>query len=125
MDNIENRLEWIKDVAEKLQVPQTYNERQRLLKIMEKAMPLIIETLEETAHTGYGTHEPADDGEYAWVPSGYTCNGCGFDHRFKEKGVSDVDDCRPITDRAGNVIKVCKVNTLIDFLKELEESSKK
>jgi hypothetical protein len=123
MDNIETRLQWIKDIAEQLQAPQTYNERQRLTKIMVEAMPLIIKTLEETAHSGYGTQELLDDGSYDWISSGYTCNGCGYDHRFKTAGISDVDDCRPITDRSGNVIRKCEVNTLLDFLKELEENS--
>lgn len=124
MDNIENRLQWIKDVAEKLQVPQTHNERQRLLKIMVEAMPLIIGALEDSAHMGYGTHDPSDDGEYVWVPTGYTCNGCGYDTRFETKGEVEIKDCRPITDRNGDVVRVCKVNTLLNFLKELEESSK-
>ena len=122
---IKTKLAWIKDVAEQLQVPQTYNERQRLLKIMEKAMPQIILALEESAHMGYGNTEPADDGEFIWVQSGYTCNGCGYDHRYATPGETEVAECVLPKDRDGNVYSDCEVDNLLRFLKELEESSDK
>jgi hypothetical protein len=120
MENIETKLEWIKDVAEKLQVPQTYNERQRLTKIMVEAMPLIIEALESSAHTGYGQYGAYDDGQYDWIPFGYSCNGCGRDHKYEVNGVQEVVECEPFTDRDGVVTRTCKVTAILKFLKQLE-----
>ena len=46
MDNKD--LEWISDVIDKLQVPQTHNERQRLTKILERVAPALIKVLDYT-----------------------------------------------------------------------------
>ena len=120
MENIETKLAWIKDIAEKLQVPQTYNERQRLTKIMVEAMPLIITALEESAHTGYGQYGPREDGTHDWIACGYSCNGCGRDHKYEIYGEHEVVECEPFTDREGNVTRTCKVDELLKFLKQLE-----
>ena len=83
MENKE--LEWIAEVAEKLQSPQTYNERQRLTKILERIAPALIEALNYTAVVGFSTYHTDDDGNDTLVHAGHTCNGCGQDHYFAEE----------------------------------------
>lgn len=82
MDNKD--FEWIADVVAKLQVPQHYNERQRLLKILVEVAPAIIEALDYTAVVGFSTYHTDDDGKDTLVKAGHTCNGCGQDHYFEE-----------------------------------------
>jgi len=114
-----NELAWIKDVVEKLQVPQTYNERERLTKILHKAAPAIIDVLDYTAMAGFttynvivGTRENA----------GHTCNGCGQDHFFDE---GNAKHCKPGTKRDGTGGEPCRVEDLFHILKELEETEDK
>lgn len=76
--------EWIANVINKLQVPQTYTERQRLTKILERVAPALIKALDYTAIVEFSTYHTDDDGKDTLVKSGHTCNGCGQDHYFEE-----------------------------------------
>ena len=105
------KLKWIKEIADKLQVPQTYNERQRLLKIAGKALPQIVKTLEESAHTGFGNIKSMPDGTEEWTQDGDSCNGCGRDHWYDKRNTQHSDNC--------------EVEKLYQFLEELEKSSDK
>ena len=75
-------LEWIKDVIEKLQVPQTYNERQRLTRILQKVAPAMIRVIDYTAIVGFVSYIDDD----TKVREGHTCNGCGHDYHYNEGG---------------------------------------
>lgn len=111
---MENKdLEWIKDVIAKLQVPQTYNERERLTKILKAAAPAIIEALDQTAVMQFG--RPRDDNKF--VATGHTCNGCGQDHHYDEGNPKHmVVGLR----RDGTGGEQCKVERLFQNLAELE-----
>jgi hypothetical protein len=115
-------LEWIAEVVEKLQVPQHYNERQRLVKILERVAPAIIKTLDYTAMVGFSTYHTDDDGIDTLVKAGHTCNGCGQDHYFEEEnpkhysgGTRDNPDAK----------LPCRVEDLFQLLEEEERKEDK
>ncbi len=120
MDNEE--LKWIAEAAEKLQTPQTWNERQRLLKIVATAIPYVVNALDETAHMSYGQVKTCTDLTEQFVKTGETCNGCGQD--------SDTDGAKPKhrdtgVNRDGAEGKMCAIEHLYQFLEELEKESDK
>ena len=111
---MENKdLVWIKDVIVKLQVPQTYNERQRLTKILQDAAPAMIEALDHTVASQYG--QPRDDNKF--VATGQTCNGCGQDYWYDEGNPKHMVIGMK---RDGTGGEQCKVEHLFQTLAELE-----
>jgi hypothetical protein len=114
-----NELAWITDVIAKLQVLQTYNERERLIKILKKAAPAIIAALDYTAMSGFSTYNETDG---LMTKAGHSCNGCGQDHYFEE---GNAKHCKPGTKRDGTGGEPCRVEDLFHILKELEETEDK
>lgn len=116
---MENKdLEWIADVVEKLQTPQTYNERQRLAKILERVAPALIKALNETAIMQYG--RPNDEDKF--IPTGHTCNGCGHDYEYFSGGPKH----RFLgVKRDGTDGEQCSVESLFQLLKEEQQKEDK
>jgi len=112
---MENKdLEWIADVIEKLQVPQTYNERQRLTKILERVAPALIRVLDWTALSKFRMWKEGlgdDETEYA----GHTCNACGQDHYIDE---NNPKHCETGVKRDGTGGKPCRYEELLQLLRE-------
>jgi len=111
-------LKWIAEIVEKLQVPQTHNERKRLTKILERVAPAMITTLDYTTVVGFSSYNDKDE----IVRSGEMCNGCGQDHyydegnpRHREIGVK----------RDGTGGEECCVKQLFQVLKDEEEKEDK
>lgn len=112
---------WITEMAEKLQSPLVYNERQRLTKIAVKALPAILKALDESATTGYSQHRVFDDGTEGMVATGESCNGCGQDYDYEKPGLRHWRG----TGRDGIDTRNCEIEDLHKFLAELEEKSAK
>lgn len=112
-------LEWIKNVVEKLQQPQTYNERQRLIKILETVAPALIKVVDYTAVVEFGSCVH-DDNEVK--PDGHTCNGCGQDHYFDEGNAKHYTGG---TRENPDAQTPCCVEDLFLILKGLEETEDK
>jgi hypothetical protein len=113
-----DELKWIAEVIEKLQVPQTYNERQRLTKILERVAPAMIKALDYTAVVGFSSYNDKDE----LVRSGQMCNGCGHDHYFDEGNAKH----RKIgVKRDGTGGEECCVEQLFQVLKEEENAEDK
>ncbi len=110
-------LEWIADVIEKLQVPQTYNERQRLTKILERVAPALIRVLDYTAIQHFVSHDK--DGI---KDRGHTCNACGQDHYYKE---NNPKHCETGADRDGNGGEPCRYSELLTILAEEQKNEDK
>lgn len=108
--------EWIAEIAEKLQSPLTYNERQKLTKIAVEVLPVILKALDESAKGTFGNNQLFDDGTEQFVAEGETCGGCGQDYWYKT----------PNKNRHWNDEKYsCKIEEIHRFLAELEENSAK
>ncbi len=111
-------LAWIADVIEKLQVPQIYNERERLTKILKRVAPALIRTLDYTAVVGYISC--TDDDEIK--KTGETCNSCGADYEFG----SNYPRHRIVgQDREGKGGEPCRYEELVQLLKEEEKKEDK
>jgi len=110
---MENKdLEWIADVIEKLQVPQTYNERQRLTKILERVAPAMIKVLDWTALAKFSTwKEGCEDDETVYA--GHTCNACGQDHYIEEGNPKHRETG---ADQDGNGGEPCRYEELLQLL---------
>lgn len=115
-------LEWIADVIKKLQVPQTYTERQRLTKILERLAPDLIIALDETMLGGFSTYFTNDQGEDELVKAGHSCNGCGQDHYFEEGNPKHWDIG---VKRDGSGGEQCKVEKLLQVLEDAEKKEDK
>ena len=115
--------EKIIQVIEKLQRPQTYNEREKLIKILNQAAPAIIKALDETATQGWGQIKTCTDLEERFVKTGETCNGCGHDSSFKDDKPKHrkTGKKRDGTDEE----KKCSIEHLYQVLEELEKDSDK
>jgi len=113
---MENKdLAWIADVIEKLQVPQTYNERERLTKILKRVAPALIRTLDYTAVVGFTSYTADDEIR----KTGEMCNSCGTDYEFG----SNYPRHRTVgEDREG---EPCRYEELIHILKEEEKKEDK
>lgn len=115
---MENKdLEWIVDVIEKLQVPQTHNERLRLTKILERVAPALIGVVDYTALQYFVSRDK--DG---MKDHGHTCNACGQDHFYMEKNPKHRETG---ADRDGNGGKPCRYEELLQLLKEEEQNEDK
>ena len=115
-------LEWIAEIADKLQEPLTHNERQRLTKIVIKLLPLIIKALDQTAVMKFGQYKTMlGNLEEEFVYSGETCNGCGQDY--------SIDLLNPRHRKINETRKgeggQCTLEKLILILKETEEAEDK
>lgn len=115
-------LEWIGEIAEKLQVPITYNERQRLTKTLVDVAPDLIKALDEVIFSGFSTYFRNDAGEDELVKAGHTCNGCGQDHYF-EKGNPKHWDIGVKRDGTGG--EQCEVEKLLQKLEDAEKEKDK
>ena len=114
---MENKdLAWIIDVIEKLSVPQTYNERQRLTKILVQVSPALIKVLDYTAIQYFGSHDKDGVKDH-----GHTCNSCGQDHYYMEKNPKH---CETGVKRDGSGGEPCKYEELLQVLREAEEEHK-
>ena len=114
MENKE--LAWITEVIEKLQVPQTYNERERLTKILKRVAPALIKVLDYTAIQYFVSHDKDGVKDH-----GHTCNSCGQDHYYMEKNPKH---CETGVKRDGTGGEPCKYEELLQILKESEEEYK-
>ena len=120
MENSE--LNWITEVIEKLQRPQTYNEREKLIKILKQAAPAIIKALDETATLAWGQVKTCTDLEERFVKTGETCNGCRHDSNLAD----DEPKHRNIGERRdGTGGEKCSIEHLYQVLEELEKDSDK
>ena len=88
-----NDLRWITEVIEKLQVPQRYNERERLTQILKKAAPALIKALNHSAVHGFRMWDENSDDEESLIPAGHTCNACGQDHCFEDENPKHRSPC--------------------------------
>ena len=120
MENKE--LEWIGEIADKLQVPMTYNERQRLTKILVEVAPYLIKTRDEVMYTGFSTYYTDDDGNDTLVKAGHSCNGCGQDHYFREGNPKHWDIG---VKRDGSGGEQCIVEILLQILEDAENKKDK
>jgi len=115
-------LEWIGEIAEKLQVPMTYTERQRLTKTLVDVAPDLIKALDETIFAGFSTYFTNDAGEDELVKAGHSCNGCGQDHYFKENNPKHSDIG---VKRDGTGGEQCEVEKLLQILEDAENKEDK
>ena len=115
-------LEWITDVIAKLQVPQVYNERERLTRILKKVAPALIKALDYTAVVGFSTYHTDDNGKDTLVKAGHTCNGCGQDHYFAEENPKHYSGG---TRNDPNAKLPCIIEDLFQLLEEVQEEEDK
>lgn len=120
MENVE--LKWITEVIEKLQTPQTYNEREKLTKILKQAAPAIIKALDETATQGWGQIKTCTDLTEQFIKTGETCNGCGEDFSFESTKPKHRDLGKR---RDGTKGEKCSIEHLYQVLEGLEKNSDK
>lgn len=112
---MENKdLAWIATVIDRLQKPLTYNERQRLTKILERVAPALLNVLDWTALSKFRMWKEGP-GDEETKYAGHTCNACGQDHF--------IDDDNPKhretgADRNGNGGEPCRYEELLQLLKE-------
>lgn len=115
MENKE--LGWIAEVIEKLQVPQTHNERERLTKILKTVAPALIKVLDWTALSKFSTGDNEE-----WTYSGHSCNACGQDYYIKENNPEHKETG---ADRDGNGGEKCRYEELLQILTELQKEEDK
>lgn len=115
---MENKdLEWIAEVIEKLQVPQKYNERERLTKILKRVAPALIKVLDWTALSKFSTGDKEE-----WTYCGHSCNACGQDHYIEENNPKHRETG---ADRDGNGGEPCRYEELLQVLEDIQKEEDK
>lgn len=115
MENKE--LKWIAEVIEKLQVLQTYNEGERLTKILKKVAPALIAALDYAALSKFSIHDPDSEDKNSMIYAGHTCNACGHDYFIEENNAKHSRIC---VGRDGKGGLDCRYEKLLTLLKEIE-----